>query len=167
MRYYITIPIVALIAIFQATISPEFRLFGVNPDLTLVVTIVWVLIRGEQEGVLAALIGGAAVAALSGGPRLLIIASFVACNLLVGYAYRHLPRMAGIIPYLAIVVSTLLVKIVLIFWLSTTTDLLYLRGLVVQKVLPALLYNLVLMVVIYNLADRIDRRLGPPTVEWQ
>lgn len=163
----ITIPLVALIGLIQATLTSQLRLFDVSPDLVLVVVITWVIIRDQPEGLLAAVIGGAAVAALSGGPRVLIVTLFMLCSLLAGYAHRHLPRLAGIIPYLAVLGATLLYKGILIFWLQTTTQRAFLPGLVVQVLGPALLYNVVTMAIIYELAVRLDKRLGPPTVDWQ
>jgi len=145
----------------------QLRVFGVSPDLVLVVIVTWVLVRDQPEGLLAAISGGAAVAALSGGPRLLIFLLFIICSTLVGYAHRHLPKLAGVIPYLSIVAATLLYKGVMIFWMQTTREAVYLPGLAVQVVLPAVLWNVILMVVVYQLAVWVDKRLGPPTVEWE
>jgi cell shape-determining protein MreD len=138
-----------------------------SPDLVLVVVVTWVLVRGQPEGFLAALVGGAVVAALSGGPRALIIVLFVACSLFIGFARDHLPRLAGIIPYLAVVLVTLIYKGVLVFWLQTTRQPVYWPGVLLQVIAPAIILNLLLEFITYNLAVSIERRLRPPTAEWE
>ena len=55
----------------------------------------------------------------------------------------------------------------MIFWMRTTREAVYLPGLAVQVVLPAVLWNVILMVIVYQLAVWVDKRLGPPTVEWE
>lgn len=154
-------------AVLQSTIFSGLRVFGVSPDLVLVVTVTWVLVRGQLEGLLAALVGGAVVAALSGGPRALIVLLFVACSLIIGYAHNHLPRLVGIIPYLAVALVTLIYKGILIFWLQTTHQPVYWPGMLLQVLVPAVLLNLLLMFITYSLATSIERRLKPPTVEWE
>lgn len=129
--------------------------------------ITWVLVRDQPEGLLAAVVGGAAVASLSGGPRALIVLLFALCSILIGYAHRHVPRLAGIIPYVAVILATLLYKLVLLFWLQTTTGLVYWPGVLVQLVIPAVLINVVLMAVVYQLANWLNKKFGPPTVDWQ
>lgn len=166
-RFYLTIPLVALLGLVQSTLFSELRIFDVSPDLVLVAATTWVLIRDQPEGLLAAVVGGAAVAALSGGPRLLIVLIFCGCSILVGYAHRHLPQMAGIIPYLSIIAVTLIYKGLLIFWLQTTGKTVYIPGLIIQNVIPAVLLNLLLVVITYHLGVWIDKRFGPPTVDWQ
>jgi len=166
-RYYVTIPIIALLGLFQSAVFSDIRLFDVSPDLVFVVVITWVLVRDQPEGLLAAVVGGGVVASLSGGPRMLIFLLFVGCSILIGYAHRHLPRMAGIIPYLSIIAATLLYKGTLIFWLQTTTRRVYVPGLVIQNIIPEVLLNLLLVVVTYHLGTWADKKLGPPTVDWQ
>lgn len=166
-RYYLTIPIVALLGLAQAALFSDIRVFDASPDLVFVVVITWVLIRDQPEGLLAAIVGGAVVASLSGGPKMLIFLLFVGCSVLVGYAHRHLPRMAGIIPYLSIIFATLVYKGTMIFWLQTTAKLVYMPGIIIQNVVPAVLLNTLLTVFTYHLGVRIDKRLGPPTVEWE
>ncbi|MHB1356734.1 MAG: hypothetical protein ACYCZF_12255 [Anaerolineae bacterium] len=138
-----------------------------SPDLVLVVVVTWVLVRGQLEGLLAAIVGGAAVAALSGGPRAIIVFLLAACSLIIGFAHDHLPRLAGIIPYLSVTLATLIYKGVLIFWLQTTRQPIYWPGMLLQVLAPAVILNLLLMFITFNLATTIERRLKPPTVEWQ
>lgn len=156
-----------MLAILQSSVFSGLRVFGVSPDLVLVAVVTWVLVRGQPEGLLAALVGGAVVAALSGGPRAIIVFLFAACSLLIGFAHDHLPRLAGIIPYLAVALVTLIYKGILIFWLQTTRQLVYWPGMLLQVLAPAVLLNLLLMYITYSLAMSIERRLRPPTVEWQ
>jgi rod shape-determining protein MreD len=158
---------VALLALIQSTVFSGLRVFGVSPDLVLVIVVTWVLVRGQPEGILAALVGGASVAALSGGPRVIIAFLFVACSLLIGFSHDHLPRLVGIIPYLAVTMVTILYKGTLIFWMQTTHQPVYWPGMLVQVLVPAVLLNLLLLFITYNLAMTIDKSLRPPTAEWQ
>jgi rod shape-determining protein MreD len=55
---YFSIPIMLLLAIFQATIMPKFPVLGFVPLLTLLVALAWGLLHTLEEGIAWAFVGG-------------------------------------------------------------------------------------------------------------
>jgi cell shape-determining protein MreD len=49
MSYYIGIPLMVLLALVEVAFLPYFRIFGLQPNLTLVVLVAWMTVRGQEE----------------------------------------------------------------------------------------------------------------------
>jgi hypothetical protein len=49
MSYYIGVPLVVLAALAEAAFLPYFRVFGLQPNLLLVVLVCWLMVRGQEE----------------------------------------------------------------------------------------------------------------------
>ena len=49
MSYYIAVPLLLFAALIEASVLPLFRVFGVQPNLTLLILIAWTTVRGQQE----------------------------------------------------------------------------------------------------------------------
>lgn len=52
----------------QATLSPYIKINGVHPDFVLLLVVGWTALRGLEEGLVWALIGGVSLDFLSGAP---------------------------------------------------------------------------------------------------
>jgi rod shape-determining protein MreD len=55
-----------VLSLLQSTVLPRITVLGVHPDLLLMVVTSWSLLRGSEEGMLWALIGGLGMDLLSG-----------------------------------------------------------------------------------------------------
>lgn len=55
-------------ALFQSVVLARIDLLGGQPDLVLLVVLVWAVVRGVEEGVVWGFIGGLVIDLLSGGP---------------------------------------------------------------------------------------------------
>jgi rod shape-determining protein MreD len=64
--YYIGITLVLFTALLEASVLPLFRIEGVQPNLTLVVLIAWLIIRGAEEAYILIPIGGIFVGLVDG-----------------------------------------------------------------------------------------------------
>ncbi len=161
------IPLAALVAITQSSITSHLRVLGVSPDLVLVVATSNVLILGAKDGLLFALLGGLMLDAFSGAPFGLITLSLVVTGYLVGLAEYNLFRPAHIVPLPSIALATVVYYLLFIFFLQMTGRP-TLWGATVQRViLPAILLNSVVMFLVYHLSLWLRSKLGPPTVEWE
>ena len=49
MSYYVGIPLMLLLALLEVTFLPYFRILGLQPNLTLVVLVAWLTVRGQEE----------------------------------------------------------------------------------------------------------------------
>lgn len=161
------IPLAALVAIVQSSITSHLRLLGVSPDLVLVFTASNILVLGPRDGLLFALLGGLMLDALSGAPFGLVTLSLVVTGYLVGLAEYNLFRTARIVPFLSIALATIIYYVLFAFLLQMTGHP-TLWGATVQRViLPAVLMNAIMMFPVYYLLLWLRARLGPPTVEWE
>ncbi len=57
-NFYAAIPLMALLAIVQTAVLPHFPIAGVEPQLLFLVALAWGLVRGLEEGLVWAFIGG-------------------------------------------------------------------------------------------------------------
>jgi rod shape-determining protein MreD len=108
---YLAIPLVALLAIVQATVLPAFSVFGVAPGLWLVVVFAWSLLRGMREGLILAFIGGIVVDLISAAPLGVTSLSLMLSVALITFFQRHLPKSQVLMPALLTALATML------FWL--------------------------------------------------
>ncbi len=67
MSLYFGIPIMMLAAVIQSTWLESLHILGGRPDLALLLTITWAIIRGADEGAMWGFIGGVFSDLLSGG----------------------------------------------------------------------------------------------------
>ena len=58
MAGYLSIPVLALVVVIQATLMPELSIAGGTPDLVLLVVLGWTLMAGYEQGLVWALVGG-------------------------------------------------------------------------------------------------------------
>ena len=84
----------------------HIRLFGASPNLVLLLTVSWVLLRGRGEGILIGLVGGLMLDAFSGAPFGLATGSLVIVTYLTGLGEINVFRTAKFLPYAAIMVAT-------------------------------------------------------------
>lgn len=147
-----------LLALLQSTVFPNFTVLGVHPDVLLMVVTSWSLLRGAQEGMLWALIGGAALDLLSDAPFGACSLPLLAVSFVAGLGQRGILRLDLLIPILVIPAATL-------FYQTTILSLLKLFGWPVSwgeglrhVVLPSMLVNTLGMPLVYWLLRLLDRR---------
>jgi len=77
MSYYIGIALVVLSALVEASVMPMFRIQGLQPNLTLVLLMTWLIVRGADEAFVLIPIGGIFIGLVDGallGTALLALA---------------------------------------------------------------------------------------------
>lgn len=68
MSYYVGITLVVLCALLEASVLPMFRVEGLQPNLTLVFLVAWLIIRGAEEAFVLIPIGGLFIGLVDGAP---------------------------------------------------------------------------------------------------
>ena len=81
---YVTFPLLTSVALIQGTILSRISLLGARPNLMLLVVLIWAVVRGIDEGLLWAFIGGLMLDLLSGGPLASITLAMVAAAYVAG-----------------------------------------------------------------------------------
>jgi rod shape-determining protein MreD len=147
---------VLLAFILQIAVMPQFKLFGVQPDLILVVAVVVAVQEGPVQGALAGFCGGMLMDIVS--PQVMGVAAFseAVAAFLAG-------KLKGLFMTYSILLPTLLVFIVTILELSLNQLTLLMLGQeglppfnVIGVVLTSALYNVLAMLVVYPVMRRFS-----------
>jgi rod shape-determining protein MreD len=103
---YLAIPLMVIVAILQATVLPRFPLLGVEPQLALLMTVAWSLLRGVREGLLWAFLLGLAVDIFSAGPMGVTTLSLMAAVGMAIFIQRSFPESRVLLPVALAAVTT-------------------------------------------------------------
>lgn len=68
MSYYVSLPIVFLLALAEASVLPMFRVSGLQPNLLLVVLVAWLMLRGPNEAFVLIPVAGILLGLVDGAP---------------------------------------------------------------------------------------------------
>ena len=166
MTLYLVVPLLILVAILQASAIPHFRIWGVFPDLPLLVVVSWSLLRGSRSGLVWGTVAGLSIDLLSGTPTGAVTLALAAVGSLAGLTRRSAFRGQLLLPIAATFVATVLYNLIVLLamllsgrrveWLETLT----------QVVLPAGVLNLLLLPVVYFPLRGLHHRLARKEVDW-
>lgn len=166
MNAYLSFFLMSVLALLQSTLLPQFKVFGVQPDLVLLAVVAWSLLRGSEEGMLWALIGGLALDALSSARLGVNTLPLLLISFLAGLWQRGIVRQEILIPFLVIPVASLVYQgavvalLRLLGWPGTWSASLR------HAILPTTLLNTLLMPAVYVLMRWIHRRTHDENIEW-
>jgi rod shape-determining protein MreD len=163
---FFSIPFLTLVALLETTVLPHVRVAGAQPDLMLLVVGNWSLLRGVDDGVIWAFIGGGVLDLLSAGPITASMFALLAVSLLLGVdpstgTGRRQTRQPGANPFALIlsgVLATLAFHLVLLTMLQLSGHQLDWLSAATSVVVPRLVFNLVLIPFVYRFLGWIDRR---------
>ena len=68
MSYWIGLPLLLLVALLEVSVLPMFRVYGLQPNLMLVLLIAWLSVRGASEAFILAPVGGVLLGFVDGAP---------------------------------------------------------------------------------------------------
>ncbi|MBC7812188.1 MAG: rod shape-determining protein MreD [Burkholderiales bacterium] len=160
MGNYLSLPILVLAVVFQATFVPQVRILGGGPDLVFLFVLSWAINTTLEEGVTWAFVGGILQDLMSAAP---IGASCIGLVLLV-FGVNGLSRQLyriGIFLLIGLVAAgSLLTQIVFMLVISLVGFQVRLLEDLAYVVLPTVAYNLVLILPVYWFVRRIQRSLN-------
>lgn len=159
MGYYLSIPILVIAAAIQSTILPQFRIDNGQPDLIFLLVVAWAVHASLQEGIVWAFVGGMLQDLLSITP----LGTSVIGMLLAVFALnalRHQLYRVGIIMITGVTLfGTVLqeaITLLILQFIGFGTDIVAAIG---NLLLPTLFYNLVLILPVFFIVRRIQKRL--------
>ena len=164
---YAALPLSLLLAIAQSTLVPHLEIFGVSPDLFLLLTISWVLVVGLGPGAVFGLLGGIVLDGLSGAPFGYVTLSLVVVVALAGLGELNVFQRAPFLPILMAGVGTLAQQSLLMLLLRMSGQPLQWVPMYSKTILPTTLVHLVLMPVVYYPTRFFSHRFSPQRVDWQ
>lgn len=159
--YYVMAPLLLFLCLVQSTAAGRFTLFGVKPDLVLLLLLVGALLYGARAAVVWAFIAGVGMDIFSGGPMGASSLALMAAALVASLGHRPLSRFNWLVPLGAALLGTLTYAVVYLSvlgaldtggWLARSVPLI---DTVRAVVLPAALYNTVLMLLLIPWLNRM------------
>jgi rod shape-determining protein MreD len=166
MNAYWSFLLLCVLALLQSTFLPQVHILGAQPDLVLLAVVAWSLLRGSEEGMVWALIGGLALDALSSARLGVNTLPLLLIGFLAGLWQRGLVRLEVLVPLAVIPIASLVYQ-------GTMVALLKLLGwpgawqaAFRHAILPTTLVNTLLMPLVYVLMRWIHRRTMDESMEW-
>lgn len=163
---YASILLLISVALIQSTVMPHLTLWGVKPDLMLLVVISWSLLRGTREGIVWGFIGGFCLDLFSGAPLGLSALALLLISFFSGFGEATVFRTHVILPLATVFFASLIYDLVFLLvlkmlgWPVTWLDSF------VRVVLPASLLNVLLTPLIYPAMRWLHRKTGRKEMDW-
>jgi rod shape-determining protein MreD len=164
MGYVVGIPLLAALAILQATIFGQFRLLAGAPDLVLLAVVGWSLTGQTRQALTFALVGGLLLDLFSGIPLGASAAGLILATFLVSLSEESFWEAHLLMPLAAVLATSLIFhafNLLVLFLLGRLPDLSFALS---QVILPSLFLNVVLALPAAQLAESLEASLYPPEV---
>lgn len=156
-----------ILALTQGSVAAHLAVRGVVPGLLLVVVVCWGILRGMDQGMLWAFLGGLMLDILSGWPLGTNTVSLVVVASLVSLGEGTFIRTHAVLPIVTIFAATVLYYLIVFFILESTQHPVDWIAGIRYVALPCALYNAVLTVVAFPLVRRLEDRVYPmPRANW-
>ncbi len=68
MSYYVGIVLVTLFALAEASVMPLFRVHDLQPNLVLILLVIWLVVRGQEEAYVLIPVGAVVLGLVGGAP---------------------------------------------------------------------------------------------------
>jgi hypothetical protein len=151
--YYIGIPLMLLLALAEVALLPYFRILGLQPNLTLVVIVAWLTVRGQDEALflipLAALFLGL-VQGISMGVAFLALAPIPVLHELRG---AHLGEGQLAIAVAFTMVATIVYQSIYLIAFAANGQAGDILGAVLRVIVPVSLLNVAVLLPVYLLTQ--------------
>jgi rod shape-determining protein MreD len=154
------------LALVESSWGGVLNVRGVHPDLVLVAVISWTLLRGVTDGLVWAFVGGLCLGLLSSAPFGLTIAPLALVCLLARLGYSRVYGAHIVLPLFLIFPLSVVYYLSCTLLLSLTGRPIAWSTTLVHIILPASLFNIVAMLVLFPLLRRLHRRISPPAIGW-
>ena len=163
---YLYIPLLAVVALLQATVAPHVVILGARPDLMLLTVVSWTVLRGMREGVVWGFAGGLCLDLFSGGPFGLSALVLVAISFLSGLGETTIYRGRIVLPVVVALAATPIHGFLYLGLLYITGHSVYWLDTLLRVMLPSMIFNGLLIIPIYALLQWLHRRTGREALEW-
>ncbi len=160
MGSFLSVPVLIVVVIIQATLVPQVAILGGRPDLMFLTVVAWSVYAPLNESVTWAFVGGILLDLLSAAPTGtsipgLVLVVFVA-NVLKNQLYSlNWLMLLGIIG-----IGTIVQQLVIMIILSMTGFIVPFGDSLGYVVLPTAAYNLVFALPIYWVTRQLQRRFA-------
>lgn len=160
---YLAIPVMLLLAVVQTAVVPHFPILGLIPQLSFLVALAWGLLRGMNEGLVWAFVGGLLLDLFSVAPLGVTSLSFMLAILAVVWIENAMPADRFFIPVIMAAVATIIYLLVYFIFLRLLGYPTSLQG--AAALLPTAVLHGLLILPVYWLLYYLGRAFRPRPVE--
>ncbi|MBN1135893.1 MAG: rod shape-determining protein MreD [Anaerolineae bacterium] len=171
MTIYLLVPFFAIVGLLQATLIPRLTIWGVFPDIPLLLVVSWGLLRGSRQGLLWGFVAGIVVDLFSGAPFGAATVPLMAVGFMAGLGENLLFRNVLLL-LLAIFLATVVYDLLFLFVVQISASPLQaapLKGIsegsrvewsgsLVRVIGPSAIVNTVVGLMILGAMRTLDRR---------
>ena len=159
--YYIGIPLLTLLAVFDATFMKVLQLWGGAPNLMLMVIVAWALVAELDEALTWAVIGGVLRDLMSVAPTGSSALAFIVIVVTIDILFPKISWRNVFLPPLCALVGTFVYDGVLIVLLAVAGYRLPFPYSLLYATLPSAIYNTVFILIIFRTLGSINAFLRP------
>lgn len=163
---YLYVPLLALIALLQASVGRHLVLLGATPDFMLLSIVAWGLLRGVGEGVLWGFVGGMWLSVFSGGPFGVAALVLMGAGALAGAGHSTVYRGRLVLPVVMTMGASAASALLWLFALYVTGRSVPWLSTLVRVALPSMMLNSLLIIPAYAIFRWLDQRTGREVMQW-
>lgn len=165
MTPYLFAPLLLALAVVQASAVPYLAVWGVFPDLPLVVVVAWALLTGTRQGILWGFVAGLSLDLLSGIPFGALALALMAVGLVSGLGETVVFRAQVLFPMGMAFAATLLYDVILLVVMQISGEPVAWLGSLLRLVLPSAALNAMLAPMVLWGMRRLHARLETRKLE--
>lgn len=161
MGTYWSLPLIALAVILQATVIPQIRILGGEPDLVFLLVLSWSINGQLEQNVVWSFVGGITQDLLSAAPTGASVLGLIILVFGIDRLRQQVYRIGFMLIVGLVIAGTLLQKAVFMIVVAFAGFTIYPLDNLTYIILPTIAYNLLFIWPIYWLIRRIQRRATP------
>ncbi len=165
MNPYAVAAILVGVAAAQTAIAPHLAIFGVRPNLPLLVVTAWGLLRGSGEGIWWGLGAGLALDLFAGVPLGMFATGLVLAGLVSGLGERLVFRTHVLLPALTVAANTLVANLAAVGVMKLLDWPIRFGAVMTTAVLPEMAYNVVGILLVFPVMTWLHRRIEDRSIE--
>jgi rod shape-determining protein MreD len=165
--FFTALWLLPVIALLQSSLVGHFAISGTLPSVMLIVVVDWGILRGTDEGMMWAFVGGVCTDVFSGWPFGTSTVAMVVVASLVSLGSGTFIRTHALLPPATIFGATIIYYFVAMFILESTHHPVEWLPALQSVVIPIAVYNAALNVPGFWLVQRLEQRIFPvPRANW-
>jgi rod shape-determining protein MreD len=156
---WLSVPVLALAAVVQATFVPQIRILGGGPDLILLFVLAWSLNSKLEHGVTWAFVGGIMQDLMSAAPTGVSTLGMLLIVFAIHLIRREVVTLGFVLTVTLVVAGTITYYLVFMVMLNAVGFQFRLIDSFGTIILPTLIYNLAFIWPVYWIARQLQRRV--------
>ena len=149
--------IIVAAALAQVSILPAFSIFGVQPNLLIVLLVIWITVGGQRDALLLIPVAGFVQGLLDSQPLGLAMLAMAPLILMTQVKELRLVQSDLLLAVVLTAVATLVYEGTLLLTLAVTGERLDWLATMLEVLVPATIANVLLLLPLYGLARLLNQ----------